>query len=288
MKTAEKNLATLQELLEKEKHILSDTNVIVEDVPDWYQNQVFGSFRFCELDPHGLKRVLNNLRIQENWWTQENVHTVPKVAKEIGHFKGVLKKKLKSLKGDSKIYGKRKSNRLRKPINSYLKKTSKELLQEIAITYCNLHKLARRSSIPIDYNMDALYDLVLEIGEHTDAIRDTSKRYHSHKREVDLHTDEQIVAAAFHKSLFEMEPATIVSPDGDVARLVRYTHEALIMNEDTKSVEEFLLNYPIKAYYIRRDQRAQLKYDSFQLGRKRLAEKEELIEAANDFWEAVG
>ena len=239
---------TLDQVLGEQKRVFLDRNIYLpQGIGNWYGKIVYNR-QFHELDKDLLLEVNDSLKQEITLWYQPTTFSTEKVVEEIRIFNQILQERLDYFRRNLKRR-RSKSGGIPPTVNGHP-----------FLRVCNNHATilqAATSSLYKPRNQDVfevLEDLVISVGRETSAKIDFSKRHGNRKRNnVDLHTDEQVVAAAIYSSVVENTPCAIVTPDSDHQRLLagvqRYAHKTDI-HLGSKSLSEALLEHSVQVYFV--------------------------------------
>ncbi len=248
------NEHSLQNIIETEGFILLDTGGVNRDTCSWYKDLVFGAKTFCQLDQDELEKVKISSHQFYDCIEMPNTHFVSGVVEELRYFREVIRRKLRDMNQTGKEMIKHKE--INPNNNGYY--PTKELLEGIAMKYCEIHRKARRKILkPED---KALYDYiereVIDIATKCWSKRDYSIRYENRsiKLTQDNHTDEQIVATAIYYSIHDNQGSAILTVDSDLARILSdVKHQMQYYKSNIgQQICEYLAKNPIKVYFLKK------------------------------------
>jgi hypothetical protein len=210
---------------------------------------------FRDLDRDVLSRVSSYTRRLQQWFSEENVHAVPKVIAEMARFRDILRNKVEALNRLDRL----KAARMKEPEDECEKSLGEEnrrLLNDVCFGYVNACRLAGKNHFvagePESFSL--LEDAVVRAAALSRSKRDFNRRHgHYLAQPADLHADEQIAAAAIYRSVFEHEDCCIVSPDSDIPRILvdacKYIEEVELRGDRLASAA--LRKHPVRVYFVR-------------------------------------
>lgn len=236
--------SALDRILDQHGRIFSDSS-IYRSSRGWYARYVYDA-ELSQLDVRRLAEVNDSLEKEIDWWNQPQTFSVGKVIDEMDRFHQILRGKLG--------YFRRKLNR-----NRGFKQRTPVAMEHPFFEICDnygtiLHKAFASLYKPREQDVFAvLENLVMGVGAGTSAKRDFSSKYGTNrgKNRIDLHTDEQVVAAALYSSVVENTPCAIVTPDSDHQRLLAEVQKYLNQREDLGQISAALRGNPIRVYFVK-------------------------------------
>ncbi len=254
------NIVAIEEVL-KAPFVFVDTSAeYISGVGDWFYEHVYNADRFSQINDKSLSSVLEGLEFVLELFSKPNVYTVTGVGMEFRHIRDIVSGKLKVLNYREKngTGGRRQRRVSYTQSERHFSKSSrqKQLLEGICWAYSDIVRIAGKRKPKAEKGMsDALEGILNGIEDETHATRaklnydsDTRRKP---KKEWNLRTDEQIVAAAFYNSIVNKSPSTILTRDSDIRRLVNNTAYYLRSPgiNGHKKLEELLIKFPVRVCF---------------------------------------
>jgi len=232
----------------------------------FFQNLLYGKERFHQLDSHGLQLLNAVLSKSVRYLSFPHTFSTPKVVQEMERTVDMLANKW--------FYLIRQENRNQtqrwKPHGPQEGRSryGKDLLSRACAYYREIAQRTRTSLFPVQdaETFETLERAIIQIGEKSKAKINyaTGEEKARQSKRVDLHTDEQLVAAAMYISLIEQAPCSIVSADSDIQRLVVQTQIYFGEHPDLGRVSRALIDHPVSVYFVSGEHTAECKVDTSQ------------------------
>ena len=247
---------SFETIINQEPLILIDSGIYAKSNEDWYEDGIYEAKRYSQLDTEILYSALLRLEKLENLLLEPNVKTIPKVIDEFIYIRDKLKEKLRNLNAHEKGIPKKYKDEPKLKECHEAVEYKKRILEDICFLFHNVQRIAKRSEslfIPQDkIKFYHLEKIVIATAEITEAKIDFSSRYHSfRKKEEDLHTDEQLVAAALYLSIFDNLRSCILTSDSDIQRILKRTYNYLTSSlvSSNGQIARALKENPINVYF---------------------------------------
>jgi hypothetical protein len=243
-----------QQVLEREHYVLTDAAPCSAGYHhNWYAVNVYPASRFYELDGVVLAKAVNIVEQLAWWYSQENVHATPRVLQEIMRFKDILCKKTDALWESEQRFERFQHRKLSEDYVA-ARNAHKETLEYICLGYSDVCRSARNSIFQPSEQDDfavmeeaAMQATVLFSSKH-----ESVKKMVCGRKSEDLHADEELVAAAFYRSVFLQQESCIVSPDSDIGRIIYHSYRFIdeVLLKGDKMVRAMLTEHPVRYYFV--------------------------------------
>jgi hypothetical protein len=246
-------LFTFDQILEREPYVLSDAEPVGCTHRRWYEEGVYNSSDFSQMDQRLLRTTNNDLQVVRTWFADPKVHTTSKVIAEIDRFRQILHDKQAMLNTAAVCPNSRRRKKYSRPDYSLDFAECSSLFGDICFKYVNTVRSARRNVFnPSDPDVFSAFEqFVVEAADEWCAKRDFVPRGEQcFKKNEDLHADEELVAAALYRSFFDNERSCIVSPDSDIARIVIAVCKKMQGTVWSYSANDSMKRYPVRVYFV--------------------------------------
>ncbi len=259
-------LLSFEDIMDREIYIISDSDTHNTSGVDWYADFVYPADYYHEMDIHSLSSSAHCVAGLRDWFSEPRVHAVPNVVAEIARFRDILHYKVTMLNefetARHRSSGKnRVVNRRKRKMNGRFEERSgeaKSILEGICFDYVRIFKSAEKNAFRPESpdRFRCIGEKVLHVAESTGCKVDNKALFGQRYTDCeDLHADEQIVAAALYRSLYEGKETAIVTPDSDLARILVNTYYDMRQDsrESAEVVSFAMSKYPIRLYFVKKD-----------------------------------
>ncbi len=249
------HITKLEEICEE--LIISDNVYVHEGDEKIVKNTLFGVSSYNSFDPIRISKLVSLKEFMEGWWNNERVYTVKSVEREFKKFVELCKNKLVYLNRHKRDPLSREYKREMQEEFRYRRK----VLEDICFDFSRIHKKIKRNVIDHGENED--YKNIKSLTKQVSAsslAKYNPENPHEVSEGENKYSDEELVATALYKSLFENQQVSIVTNDSDIMRIVHNTCNYLLKKDyDTGNLSK----YPVRCYFIsNRDKDVRMNFDS--------------------------
>jgi len=219
-------ISTIEDLLQKLELVVCDTSMMSggED-SSWFQEKVYLERSFSGIELDSMLRKIENFNYFLFLLGNPNVITVPGVSSELRMLRDLVSDKIRYLGGMESMI----AQKVRRKSNGHgfrKREIGRAHMEEIRDLLHQCYLQARRITFsPEDKEKYSLLEgEVIEIAKRTNSKIDLRPNYLKRfkpKIVEDLHTDEQLVAAAIYSFRYDNKDVGILTRDSDIRRIMR-------------------------------------------------------------------